>query len=417
MLNNKIEKIRSQLEDLVKNGVTREVIKEKLYEAGLKKTQVNFWANHFCGKELNDSNIKIEKTPTENTIKYSGNDLINVENLLNKCNIDQSKWEVFKFTLDEKHVVTKTEYGPEFTPKYDLKAWLQKRTFSAADLANQFLNLLKTHKPAQPVYKKSGNVNKAKVLEISIPDLHISKLVYGKEVGGPDYDIKLAVKAYKDAVNHFIQNIDFNNVEKILLPVGNDFFNSDNPLYTTTAGTPQHDDSRWTKSFNVGCQLMIETIEQLSQLAPTDVIIVPGNHDRQKSYYLGEFLRAWFRENQRVSIDNEPTSRKYYSFGKNLIGFTHGNNEKHSDLPLIMAREQPEKWAQSKFYFWHLGHFHHTEVKDYKGIKVSLLPSLCAADGWHTERGYVKNQRTAEAYLYDKEAGLTATYYFTLTDN
>lgn len=415
MLNNKIEQVRQKIENLVKNGASRDSVKEILYETGLKKTQVNFWANHFCGKEINNTGIKIEKSPTENTVEYSGKELINVENLLNKCNIDKSKWEVLKYTLDEKHVVTKTEFGPEFTPKYDLKAYLVKKNPNINDILNQFIESASKYAPKFK-YKKipSKSTKKEYLLELSIFDLHISKLIWSAETNhGNDYDLNKAIEIYNKSVDSLLSRINKSEISEILFPLGNDFFNSDNESYTTTAGTQQHDDSRWQKSFNFGCKLAIDTIDKLTSFCnKVTVIIIPGNHDRHKVYYLGEYLTAWYKNSDRVTIDNKPTKRKYFKFGKSLIGFTHGNSEKHNDLPLIMAREMPVDWGESKWYYWHLGHLHHQITRDIKGVIIDIMPSLCPADEWHNTMGFSSNVRSAQAFLYDKMDGLITVHYY-----
>ena len=38
--------------------------------------------------------------------------------------------------------------------------------------------------------------------------------------------------------------------------------------------------------------------------------------------------------------------------------FTHGSEEKRDSLPMLMANERKELWAETKFREWHLGHMH-----------------------------------------------------------
>lgn len=414
----KIEQIKDKIENLLKSGANRSQVQELIRSTGLKETQARFWTRHFCGPNKTEDGIRIEQGASENTIQYTGDTLINVENLLQKCNVDKSKWDVTKFVLEEKHIAKKTEDGIEFHPKYDIRAWLQKKTCSQEDVLKDFIEKASLHSPK--TFAKSVLIPtkepKEFLFEISIFDSHLAKLVWHKECGGVDYDLKIATDLYRKALEDLIGKAPIGKIDRIVFPVGNDFFNSDNELYTTTAGTPQHDDSRWQKSFSVGCELLVESIEKLSTIAVVDVIIVPGNHDRQKVFYLGEYLNAWFKNNKLVNIDNSPNLRKYYRYHKSLLGFSHGNQEKHVDLPLIMARESKENWSACDHYYWHIGHFHHETVKDYKGVVVSALPSICPADSWHHGKGYVKNLRGAQAFLYHKEDGLTATFLHTVKD-
>jgi hypothetical protein len=410
----KIKEIESDIQNLLKTGCSKidlaNFIREK---TKLKETQVRFYTRHFWGPDESKEGIKIEKSSTEQTLQYAGDDLINVENLLKKCNVDSKKWEVSKFTLEEKHITKKIGDSIEFVPKYDVRAWLEKKVVDQDELLKEFIQEAAKHSPTNFEYKKlTEDKTRKYLLELAILDLHLAKLAQKRETGWDNYDIKIAVDLYRKAVNDLLSKAPLDEISEIVFPVGNDFFNSDNELYTTTSGTPQHDDSRWHKSFTVGCNLMTETIERLTTICDkVTVLIVAGNHDRQKVFYLGEYLSAWFKNNKRVIVENSPNNRKYFTFGRCLLGYAHGCDEKHADLPLIMAREQPKAWGECKHYRWAIGHYHHITTKDYKGVMVDILPSLCASDSWHSRKGFVANWRGSQAFLYDGEEGLTAVYY------
>ena len=56
---------------------------------------------------------------------------------------------------------------------------------------------------------------------------------------GEDYDIKIATRRFKQAIEKAIQRASGNDFNRILFIVGNDFFNSDTKDNTTTSGTAQ----------------------------------------------------------------------------------------------------------------------------------------------------------------------------------
>ena len=142
--------------------------------------------------------------------------------------------------------------------------------------------------------------------------------------------------------------------------VGNDFFNVNSKDEATAHGTRQAEDDRWHKTFIAGRKLWVEILEMCMQVAPVDVLVIPGNHDFERSFYLGEYLDGWFSEDPIVNIDNHASPRKYYKFGNVLLGLTHGSEEKESSLPLLMATDVKSKpmWSETKFHEWHLGHIH-----------------------------------------------------------
>lgn len=247
--------------------------------------------------------------------------------------------------------------------------------------------------------------------EVSPVDLHVGKLAWGEETGGPDYDVRIAERVFTRAIDELIHRASPLAPELSVIVVGNDLLQVDNQQGTTTAGTYVDTDTRYIKSFRRARKINSWAIQQLALRSPVRVVIVPGNHDRLTAFHLGEVLAAEFADDPRVLVDNAPTLRKYLRWGTNLIGWTHGSEEKAADLPLIMATERPEDWAQTTHREWHVGHLHkaketrYTAGDSFNGVRVRILPSLCAPDEWHSRRGYVGERRAAEAYLWSKGSG------------
>lgn len=268
-------------------------------------------------------------------------------------------------------------------------------------------------KPLRPKPPRGGLC-----LEVDFPDLHFGKLTWEEE-SGENYDIKIASQLVRDAVASLLGYARHHKIERILLPLGNDFFNVDNKENTTTHGTPQQEDTRYQKTFRMGRQLAVEIIEGLAQLAPVDVVIIPGNHDETRMFYLGDLLDVKYSKDKNITVNNAAKKRKYYTFGKTLIGLTHGYHEKLDKLSFIMATEQPDLWAKTHHREWHLGDKHHKKdllygAEDLNGVTIRLLRSLSATDAWHFDKGFVGTPRGAEAFLWHPEDGLVAQYHTTV---
>jgi hypothetical protein len=248
------------------------------------------------------------------------------------------------------------------------------------------------------------------MLELAPVDLHVGKLAWGEETGS-DYDIRTAETVFCDAVSDLLERASNFPLEAVTLIVGNDLLQSDNEQGTTTAGTQVDTDSRYIKSFRRARAINSWAIREAVKVAPVHVVVVPGNHDSLTAFHLGEVLEAEFHGAKNVTVDNRPRRRKYRRYGVNLIGWTHGNEEKQGDLPLIMAQECPEEWALTTWREFHVGHLHKaretrfTAGDSFNGVRVRILPALCAADAWHSWKGYVGEQRACEAYLWDRERG------------
>ena len=259
---------------------------------------------------------------------------------------------------------------------------------------NEIVELLESYSPK--VEADYAQVQDAVTYEVSLPDIH-----YGKYTG---QTLDQAEEEYMNTVKELMNKAKGLNIERILLPIGNDGMNSEGYSRATTKGTPQQDSAEWQETFVGYCNLMVRAITYLAKSAPVDVVVVQGNHDYERMFYAGEFLRAFFLNDERVIIDNGYDSRKYYKYGVNLIMFTHGDKEKPAEMPLIMATEQPLLFAQTKFREVHCGHMHKEMVNEYRGIKVRFIPSICANDAWHKMMGY-EAKRTGQAHIWSKERG------------
>lgn len=363
-----------------------------------------------------------------------------LEDLLDICQVDEKEWEVSSYEVttwegyrkdkkvdlewnsgvstgyveDSGKLITKTLYR--------VSVKLSRRRIGK-DLILQkeaLLAELRAFSPSSKLSVKDKYTfdSRTGLLEICVFDPHFGKLAWREETG-EDYDLKIAEARVKKAINDLLGRVNLLNVKKILFPIGNDLINVDNKNNTTAAGTPQDTDVRFMKVIRIVRRILIEIIDELSTIAPVDVMIVPGNHDTTSMFMMGEILDAFFFNNERVSIDNSPKLRKYYQFGKNGFQFTHGNEEKHDSLGLIFATEEPKLWADSIFRFAQLGHFHknkttnYVSVDQYQGYMVQVLPSLSGIDAWHYKKGY-GNLKQAKAFLYDETEGLIGEFTTTV---
>lgn len=332
--------------------------------------------------------------------------------------LNPDEWDVIECTPNVYQMGAKHPETGELLaqPLYQLKARLRPKAGKAlADLKAQLLEDIRADtKLRTRVHHKAKAIPESDLhaAELDIFDLHLGKLGHVEEVGA-NYDSKIAMECAQDAVRDLLWQAKPYPIEEIILPLGNDFFNSDNLVGTTTGGTRQDTDTRYHLMFRRGRALASWMIHECAKVAPVRVIIVPGNHDQQTMFDLGEVMDAEFALDPRVTINNTAAPRKYHVYGKNLLGFCHGNDEKPADLPELMATEQPVLWGQSVYREFHIGHFHHGKEKaplivdDKRSVTVRWIRSLSGADRWHIGKGYL-GRRGAEGFVYSKTGGLRA---------
>lgn len=258
-------------------------------------------------------------------------------------------------------------------------------------------------------------------------DAHIGKLIWGAGVGGKqhDYDVQIATKLYVRHVEEMLQRVKIYRPERIYLVVGNDFFNINSYEVggaVTANGTPLiGEDSRVHKTWRAAGQALVQCINMCLRVAPVEVKIVPGNHERERLFYFGEMVAALYSRTKDVTIDNAPTLRKHIKWGKVLIMLTHGKEEKIDSLPLILAYECSGAWREAVFKEVHIGHFHrkrqwkYMPTEEIGGVVIRAIPSLTSTDEWHYRRGFVGNTRASEALVFHRTRGPWAV--FTVTVN
>ena len=250
------------------------------------------------------------------------------------------------------------------------------------------------------VYKQSApfqDGDDGVAYEISLPDIHYGKLT--------ELTMHAVEEQFMSTVYNLVDKAKGLNIEKFILPIGNDGMNSEGLRLTTTKGTFQHDAIGWRDSFQGYCNLMTQAIDFLKTKAPVHVVVISGNHDFERMFYAGDVIKGWYRNDKNVVVDNSMDSRKYVEYGVNMLMYTHGDKEKPSEMPLIMATEQPEMFARCPVREVHCGHLHKEMVNEYRGIKVRFIPSICANDDWHKTMGY-SALRTGQAYVWSKTNGL-----------
>jgi hypothetical protein len=219
------------------------------------------------------------------------------------------------------------------------------------------------------------------------------------------------VKLAHNAVTELLRRAQGYPIERFLFPIGNDILHVDSNANTTTKGTKQDVDGMSWMHFRMAKRMYVEMIERLLRIAPVHIMFNSSNHDENSGFHLAEALESHFGRCKGVTFDIDPKDRKYYQYGKCLIGGTHGHTAKAKDLPLLMATEVPQLWADTHFRYMMVHHIHHwtkTEFqtgKDHPGVTIQSMRSLSAPDTYHYAHGYIGAPRAVDAFLYHPEYG------------
>ena len=408
---------------------------KKGYRTLADGSQKQRWQCTECGRKFSQ---KEEETtvPKDNNSSYvQGQGWINivcasprmltVEEVLDNFGVDEDEWmvESFKVKTSEGYrkdrkvqweVVDGVANGSVddsgkmlVVPLYHIQVKLVRRT---TEIQTRLVmnDLMEDAKKYSPKYPKINypKIKEGMLYEIAFPDLHFGRLTWHEE-SGADYDVKIAREYLLTAVTKLLAHTQYYPVSKILIPLGNDYFNVNSKTNSTAKGTPQQEDTRWQKTFRLGRQLAVEVIDMCSTIAPVDVLLIPGNHDEERLFYLGDSIQSWYNNNPNVAVDNRAVHRKYYQYGNNLIGFAHGADEKLNQLPMLMANDVPEMWANTTYREYHTGDKHKTNKLDEAetgGVIIRVLPSLVEFDAWTYNSGYLGN-KMAVGFMWQPSGG------------
>ncbi len=335
---------------------------------------------------------------------------LDLEHIVKIFKLDTSIWECTGFqtkawnpTIKDKDSVkgykqpTSWSVSAKFSRRKDYKP-------SSADLKHIFKEAremaIRQRRHVKKISQTKKNAESNNVFVPLIYDLHLGKLSWAGETG-ENYDLKIA---YDRALSTFKQLIDralHEGFDKVILQVGNDFFQYDDDKSQTNHGTRVDSDVRWQKLFQRGVMLYREMIEYAAQFAVVDVIWTPGNHDTTMSFFAFEALRGYYSTDPNVHIDNDIKRRSYRLEGFNLLGFAHGDKVKK--IEELVQLEARSFWGQARYVEILIGHWHREQVKEDRGITIRVGSSLSGTDSWHYEKGFVGSRIAAQGIIYKRD--------------
>lgn len=312
--------------------------------------------------------------------------------------------------------------NPSKVPYY----WYKSQLFSIyvkeglknfEDIIKEIESRLKKYSPKFKKIKRKKQ-KEPHLLIIDIADAHFGKLAVQSETDDK-YNLKIAEERCLKGVEELVLKVESFNIDKILFVIGNDILHIDNKNRTTTSGTPQDTDGQWYQAVEAAERLYVTVLEKLVTVADVHVVFNRSNHDEMTGYLLAKIIQSYFRNSSNISFDISMQDRKYFKYGKHMIGTTHGDGAKREKLPILMAQEQPKMWSETTHRFFYIHHIHHyskamTEHgKDYIGVTVESLRSPSGTDAWHKKKGYIAS-KGIECFLHSKETPSTGkfTHYF-----
>lgn len=287
---------------------------------------------------------------------------------------------------------------------FSINASMPKMSYE--DIRDEIIEEMSKHAPKYHGVKRPFNAN-GHLLVIDPADIHIGKLGVEEETGD-GYDVNIAITRVIEGISGVLTKCSGFPIDQILFVAGNDILHTDSPKKTTTSGTLLDTDGMWYQNFKAAKKLYVEVMEMLMTVADVHFTFNPSNHDYASGFFLADVISSWFNKCPNITFDTSISHRKYYKYYNNLIGTTHGDGAKESDLPLLMAHEVPAEWSNTSKRYIYTHHVHHKTSKDYAGVTVESARSASGTDSWHHRNGYTGAKKAIEAFIHCKEEGQIA---------
>lgn len=300
-------------------------------------------------------------------------------------------------------VVVDAEKKEWFRIKKDAAKW-RRLDLLASEIERRF----NTNQDYAPPIVDIAEAERPYIAVISPTDYHWGK--YAPASTGDEYNRDIArARLFDSTVELLSRIVQRGRPDKIIIALGGDGLHFDTYHKKTTNGTPQDSDGTPEEIAWSWVELCRDYVNMVCQIAPVDLYVIPGNHDRFTSVFLRAAMKGWFSTIDSVTVVETLSPRQYLQYGKNMIGFLHGDIGKVRDWPAIMAGEAPSMWGNASNRFIFTGHFHtERELPTFGNVTVYRMPSLAGTDNWHFNHGY-KSRKALVCYIIDEVKGVVAT--------
>ncbi len=238
-----------------------------------------------------------------------------------------------------------------------------------------------------------------------IIDHHLGLYSWEAETGA-NYDLNIAQKILRDSLGELVASTP-NSEQAVILNIGDFFHSDDNTNRTRRSGNILDADGRYAKILEIGIDLELYAIElALTKHQSVTVRNLPGNHDPYASLALNAAVRMAFKDNPRVHVSRDPSPFYFWRFGKVLVGATHGDMIKHTDMPQVMAAYAAKDWGETEHRYVYLGHVHHKSIGGGEkfGATWETFRTLAPKDAWASQSGFASG-RSMVAITQHREYG------------
>jgi hypothetical protein len=150
--------------------------------------------------------------------------------------------------------------------------------------------------------------------------------------------------------------------------------------------------------------LGVVTEVALGHFDGVELVVKPGNHDRDAYLAILFAMAERYRSEPRVSVDMNPSEFWAYQFGAVMLAAHHGDKGKAQRMVLYLADAFPEMWGTTSYRFLWTGHLHHHKSEDIGGVQWEQSRAVTAKDSYAASHAY-SARAELQAITYHRERG------------
>jgi hypothetical protein len=349
------------------------------------KETVRSFLKHIDKESLRQTEYVEESTHhSERYIEIGTSERLSEEEVIARHGLDPTKWQISTLGSTRSKIGGKEE---------DIINTYQKANFKPREykLDEETIKQLISHQITK-VEIPHITSRKSYCLEINLADMHF---------GVNDFEY------YKPYLEKIVQIIRL-GWDEIVITTGGDMLHIDGFSGLTSNGTLVGDKSmllngyEWAMSFY---ETLIE--ESIAYSNKTKLIYVIGNHDGTVSWLIA---KKWEDKYPQCDHDVSLERWKWFKYGKNFIGLTHGDKGKFKSFAQIYNALYRQEMSDCKNIEVHSQDKHHEKALSEYGITTRIISSPSQMTEWIKENGFVGNRKAIELFAYD-EKNLQAHYY------
>lgn len=410
------DKLGADIHELRKEGLTFREIGEKLNKT---TAQIQGSYNRYkkkgllpaAGEKKFDASVMLHEDgsiTSHKLIRIVKANLKKPRELIKAHGYDPDKWEIASAISNFWQGMKAVDFGGGALTLYQSKITIRPTAgkFNSESIDKLFKNYKPSVKaPPRKVIKRKGS---GILVEPVITDLHHGNI---PQDGSPNTAIQDLADHTADTIEHIANMI--NPPDKIVIASLGDLNHYDTKSKTSTKGTQLESNMTEEEMITGTFNAMVHTIGAYSEIAPVEILAVPGNHDYLTTYIMFMAVKAFFKDDKNITFDVTNNKHKWFQWGVSLIGITHGDMPKKR-LQTLLHTLAKKAMSSTTYTEQQVGDKHHVYQIEDSGVALQGYPSMAKLDLWHYDNGWLGSKRAAFTRVFHKERGPIDTFQFYL---